>query len=94
MLGIHDPIIGREDMEAVAAAMSSGWLSGGGPSNEALEGILQDKLHLHTRPLSVVNGTGALQLAALLCGFERGDHALVSDNGFIVAANAVRLAGG
>lgn len=85
------PLIGTEELEAVARVLASGGLVQG-PEVAAFEdefSKLVDRRHC----VAVNSGTSALHLSLLALGIGPGDEVIVPSFTFAASANAVRLAG-
>ena len=91
MIGLSHPIIGDEEIEAVAAVLRSGWLTGG-PEVEAFEAAMAARLDVG-HAVAVSNGTTALEVAFRALGIGPGDEVIVPSFTFIATANAVRIVG-
>ena len=79
-------VVGRE-LEYLADAFNSGWVSGG-PYVEELESELERIYHGSTA-LAVSNGTSALQLAFQTLDIRPGDHVVVPSFCFQAASNVL-----
>jgi dTDP-4-amino-4,6-dideoxygalactose transaminase len=85
------PTIGREEADAAAAAVASGWVAQG-PRVREFEAAFAAQAGA-AEAIAVSSGTAALHLALLLAGVEPGDDVVVPSLSFIATANAVRCAG-
>lgn len=85
------PTIGREEAEAAAAAVASGWVAQG-PRVGEFERAFADRVGA-ADAIAVSSGTAALHLALLLAGVGPGDDVVVPSLSFIATTNAVRLTG-
>ena len=65
-LGFQPPAVGEEEIEAVAQALRSGWLTTG-PRAALLEERMADYLEVE-HVLAVASGTAAMHLALLALG--------------------------
>ncbi len=83
--------IDEVDVEAVAAALRSDWLTQG-PAVESFEKSLSEKLG-STAAAAVSNGTAALHLTALASGWSEGDVVLTTPITFLATANCVLYTG-
>lgn len=89
---LHRPVLGDEEVAAVAAVLRSGRLVQG-PRVEALEQRAA-RLVGRRHAIAVSSGTAALHLATLTAGGRAGDEVLVPAFGYPATANAVEIAGG
>ncbi len=83
--------IEQDDIDAVVAALRSGWLTGG-PAVERFEAVLAETVGA-AHAIACSSGTAALHLAVLALGIGPGDAMVVPSVTFLATANAVRLAG-
>jgi dTDP-4-amino-4,6-dideoxygalactose transaminase len=91
-LPVFDVRVEREEMDAVAATLRSGWLSSG-PQTEAFESEFAE--HLGAKHvLALSSCTAALHLACIAAGVGPGDEVIVPSMTFVATANAVRYCGG
>ena len=88
---LFDVELSEGEIEAVVAALRSGWLTMG-PRTQAFEDAFAD--HLGVRhAVAVANGTAALHLAYLAAGIGPGDEVILPAITFVATANAVRYCG-
>ncbi len=88
MIPVFEPDYGEAEIEAVAAAMRRGELSGSfGPSIPEFERAFASYCGVK-HGVAVMNGTTALQIAVQALGLERGDEVLVSASTNIATALA------
>ena len=88
---LFDVRIGEEEVEAVADAYRSGWLSSG-PATEELE----SRFAAYTgapHAVAVSSGTAALHLAMLVAGVAAEDRVAMPSMSFVATANAATYAG-
>jgi perosamine synthetase len=86
------PLIGARDVEYVADAVRSGWVSSIGPYLDHFERDFA--AFCGTRHgVAVCNGTASLHLALAALGIGPGDEVIVPDLTFAATAHAVILAG-
>jgi perosamine synthetase len=83
-------VVGRE-LECLADAFNSGWVSGG-PYVEKLESELE-RIFIGSTALAVSNGTSALQLAFQTLDLKPDDHVIVPSFCFQAASNVLRQLG-
>jgi perosamine synthetase len=90
---VFDPDIGEEEVEAVAAAVRAGEISGS--FGESIPGFEQDLAGYvgAKHGVSCSNGTTALQLAVAAAGLRPGDEVLVSASTHVATALAIVAAG-
>src|SRR5215213_7076019 len=89
---LFDLRLEREDIDAVAETLRSGWLTMG-PRTQAFEEAFAE--HLGVRhAIAVSSCTAALHLAYLAAGVGPGDEVIVPGITFVASAAAVRYCGG
>ena len=81
----------ESDVEAVVAALKSGWLTTG-PEVEAYERALAEYVGAR-HAVAVSSGTAALHAAATIAGLGPEDEAIVPPISFAATANCVRYCG-
>jgi dTDP-4-amino-4,6-dideoxygalactose transaminase len=87
MLGFQPPAVGEEEIEAVAEAIRSGWLTTG-PRAAELEERLSTYLEAE-HVLAVSSGTAALHLSLVALGVGPGDEVITSPITWPATANVV-----
>jgi dTDP-4-amino-4,6-dideoxygalactose transaminase len=88
----NNPIpVGRE-REYVLQALDSGHISGDGPFTKRCHDLLQQALGV-PKVLLTTSCTHALDMAAILLGFESGDEVIIPDFTFVSTVNAFVLRG-
>lgn len=80
------------ELDYVSQAVLNGKLSGDGPFTKRCNAWVEERFGT-PRCLLTTSGTTALEMAALLCGFERGDEVILPSYTFSSTANAFVLAG-
>jgi len=86
-LGFQPPAIGEEEIEAVADALRSGWLTTG-PRTALLEARMAEFLEAK-HVLAVASGTAAMHLALVALGVGPGDEVITSPITWPATANVV-----
>jgi dTDP-4-amino-4,6-dideoxygalactose transaminase len=89
---LSPPDVGEAEIDAVVAALRSGWVAPVGPDLTAFEREL-GRWGGRTHAVGLSSGTAALHLALLEAGVGPGDDVLVSTLTFAATANAVRYTG-
>ena len=91
MIPIAKPILGEEEIDAVASVLKSGTIAQGTEVNE-FERAFTD--YIGTKyAIAVSSGTAALYIALLSHAIGRGDEVIVPSFSFISTANSVILTG-
>ena len=86
-LGFQPPAIGEEEIEAVADALRSGWLTTG-PRAALLEERMAEYLEAK-HVLAVASGTAALHLALVALGLGEGDEVITTPITWPATANVI-----
>jgi len=92
---INRPIIGNEELRAVAKVLRSGFLTdkrGSGPCVTRFENAFSKYVGAR-HAVAVNNGTSALHAALLAAGVSLGDEVIVPSLTFVATAEAVALTG-
>lgn len=92
MIPFNVPCSVGTEMEAVKAAISSGHISSNGPFTQKVKTLLAQKLGFKN-VFPTHSGTGALEMAALLCRFQAGDEVILPSFTHVGTANAFERAG-
>ena len=91
MIPVMRPWLGKEEAEAAAEAVASGWVSQGPRVREFEEAFAAAIGTPHA--VAVSSCTAALHLALIAAGIGQGDEVVVPSLSFIATANAVRYVG-
>jgi perosamine synthetase len=89
---VADPSIGEREVELVADAVRSGWVSSLGGYVTAFEDELASRCGV-AHAVATSNGTAALHLALAVAGIGPGDEVIVPSLTFVATAAAVRYVG-
>lgn len=90
---IAEPSLGEREVELVADAVRSGWVSSIGEYVTAFEAELARRCGVE-HAIATSNGTTALHLALAVAGIGPGDEVVVPSLTFVATAAAVRYVGG
>ena len=90
-LGFQPPSIGEEEIDAVADALRSGWLTTG-PRSAELERRMSEYLEAE-HVLALASGTAALHLALVALGIGPGDEVITTPITWPATANVIVHAG-
>ena len=96
MIPINLPIIGEEEIEAVAKVMRSGPLTnalGAGPMVTQFEKKFAEFAGVK-HAIAVNTGTAALHSAVVAAGIKQGDEVILPSFTFVATAEAIVMAGG
>ena len=88
---LADVVIGEDDLDAVAAAYRSGWLSQG-PQARAFEEAIESYTGA-PHAIAVSSCTAALHLIALAAGLGPGDEVIVPSLTFVATPNSIAYTG-
>ncbi|HEY7270699.1 MAG TPA: DegT/DnrJ/EryC1/StrS family aminotransferase [Dehalococcoidia bacterium] len=92
MIRIAQPLLGREERDAVLAVLDSGQLVNG-PVTQQLEREFAARVSHTAEAVAVANGTAALHLALLAHGIGPGDEVITTPFTFQATANMVLAVG-
>lgn len=88
----NKPCLEGREVENILEAVRLGKLAGGGHFSRACEEVLAERIGAK-KVLLTNSGTGALELAALLCEIQPGDEVIMPSFTFVSTANAFCLRG-
>lgn len=91
-IAVAEPSIGERELELVADAVRSGWVSSLGEYVTAFEDELASRCGV-AHAVATSNGTAALHLALAVVGVGPGDEVIVPSLTFVATAAAVRYLG-
>lgn len=91
VIPVMRPWLGREEAEAAAAAVASGWVAQG-PRVAEFEAAFAAAVQVE-HAVAVSSCTAALHLALVVAGIGPGDEVVVPSLSFIATTNAVRYVG-
>ena len=91
MIPVMRPWLGREEAEAAAATVASGWIAQG-PRVQEFEAAFAAAIGT-PHAVAVSSCTTALHLTLIAAGIGPGDEVIVPSLSFIATANAVRYVG-
>ena len=91
MIPVMRPLLGEEEVEAVAEAVRSGWVAQG-PRVARFEQAFAERIGA-AQGVAVSSCTTGLHLALYVLGLQPGDEVIVPSLSFIATANAVRYCG-
>lgn len=89
---LSPPDVGEAEVQAVVAAMRSGWIAPAGPDLTAFEAEVADRLG-RSYAVGLSSGTAALHLALVSWGVGKGDVVLTSTLTFAATVNAIAYTG-
>lgn len=93
MIPVSQPKLSQREIDYVADAVRSGWVSSLGPYIDAFEKKFAEFCGTKYA-VSVSNGTVGLHLALKVLGIGDGDEVIIPDLTFVATANAVKTAQG
>lgn len=96
MIPINKPILGKEEIEAVAKVIESGALTNPAPEGGSVCRAFEQELASYCNAKHAVacnSGTAALQMALMAAGVGPGDEVIVPSFTFVATASSVLLVG-
>ncbi|WP_222863189.1 DegT/DnrJ/EryC1/StrS family aminotransferase [Agromyces mariniharenae] len=90
---LGQPTVGDEELEAIRAVFESGWLSGAGPTCQALEARFASEVAGTAHALATSNCGSALHLGLQVLGAGPGDEVIVGDYTFPATGHSVAWTG-
>ena len=81
------------EMKYIREALSSNWITSGGPNVDAFEKDLENHLRNEVHVCALNSGTSAIHLALILLGVQVGDEVLCQSMTFSASANPILYQG-
>jgi dTDP-4-amino-4,6-dideoxygalactose transaminase len=88
----NKPFIAGRELYHISQAVLSGHLAGNGAFSKKCQEFLETRYGVG-KALMTASCTGALEMAAILCGVEPGDEVILPSYTFVSTANAFHLRG-
>jgi dTDP-4-amino-4,6-dideoxygalactose transaminase len=88
----NKPFIAGRELYHISQAVLSGHLAGNGAFSKKWQDFLETRYGVG-KALMTASCTGALEMAAILCGVEPGDEVILPSYTFVSTANAFHLRG-
>jgi dTDP-4-amino-4,6-dideoxygalactose transaminase len=88
----NKPFIAGRELYHISQAVLSGHLAGNGTFTRKCQAFLETRYGVG-KALMTASCTGALEMAAILCGLEPGDEVIMPSYTFVSTANAFHLRG-
>ncbi len=92
LIPLSVPNISGNEWKYIKDCLDTGWVSSVGSYVDQFERMLAEFTGAKYA-VAAVNGTGALHIALLLNGVERGDYVIVPNVTFIASVNAIKYTG-
>lgn len=89
---LSEPSLGEKIGPYLEEALTTGWISAGGPLVKTFEARMASHLGI-PQSLATINGTAALHIALILAGVQPGDEVIVPSLTFIASINTIRYVG-
>lgn len=91
-IGLHEPVFGKAEQQAMADVIASGMVSSVGACVDHLERLVADYTGV-AQAVATVNGSSALQVGLHALGVRPGDLVLTQSLTFVATCNAIAHCG-
>ena len=92
MIGFNVPPVMGNEFEYMQQAIANRRISGGGDFSKQCSRLMEESFHAN-HVLLTTSGSSALDMAALLCNFQKGDEVILPSFTFSSSANSIILGG-